>query len=42
MPLIRPMLPYALEAMPWMYPDSVDSYLSLIEAIDRKACGGSL
>jgi len=30
---------YALEAMPWMYPDSVDSYLALIQAIDRPACG---
>ena len=28
---------YALETMPWMYPDSADSYLSLIRAIDRKA-----
>jgi sugar phosphate isomerase/epimerase len=28
---------YTLEPMPWMYPDSVDSYLRLIEAIDRKA-----
>ena len=27
---------YTLEPMPWMYPDSVDSYLSLIEAVDRK------
>ena len=26
---------YALETMPWMYPDSPDSYLELIEAIDR-------
>ncbi len=26
---------YALETMPWMYPDSADSYLTLIEAIDR-------
>lgn len=29
---------YTLETMPWMYPDSVDSYLSLIEAIDRPRC----
>jgi sugar phosphate isomerase/epimerase len=28
---------YTLETMPWMYPDSVDSYLRLIKAIDRKA-----
>jgi sugar phosphate isomerase/epimerase len=26
---------YALETMPWMYPDSADSYLRLIAAIDR-------
>jgi sugar phosphate isomerase/epimerase len=26
---------YTLEPMPWMYPDSVDSYLALIRAIDR-------
>ena len=28
---------YTLEPMPWMYPDSADSYLRLIRAIDRKA-----
>jgi len=28
---------YVLETMPWMFPDSVDSYLGLIRAIDRKA-----
>ena len=28
---------YTLETMPWMYPDSADSYLRLIKAIDRKA-----
>ena len=28
---------YALETMPWMYPDSPDAYLRLIKAIDRKA-----
>lgn len=28
---------YSLETMPWMYPDSPDSYLQLIHAIDRKA-----
>ncbi len=27
---------YALETMPWMYPDSPGSYLELIKAIDRK------
>ena len=27
---------FTLELMPWMYPDSADSYLRLIEAIDRK------
>lgn len=27
---------YALETMQWMYPDSADSYLKLINAIDRK------
>jgi sugar phosphate isomerase/epimerase len=26
---------YALEPMPWMYPDSVESYLALLQAIDR-------
>jgi sugar phosphate isomerase/epimerase len=28
---------YTLEPMPWMYPDSPDSYLRLIAAIDRKS-----
>lgn len=28
---------YSLETMPWAYPDSADSYLRLIRAIDRKA-----
>ena len=28
---------YALETMPWMYPDSPDSYVWLIEAIGRRA-----
>lgn len=28
---------YTLEPMPWMYPDSPDSYLALIKAIDRPA-----
>ncbi len=26
---------YTLETMPWMYPDSADSYLALMKAIDR-------
>ena len=30
---------YTLETMPWMYPDSADSYLRLIKAIDRKQFG---
>jgi sugar phosphate isomerase/epimerase len=30
---------YTLETMPWMYPDSPDSYLRLIKAIDRKQFG---
>lgn len=28
---------YTLETMPWMYPDSPDSYLELIRAINRPA-----
>ncbi len=28
---------YTLETMPWIFPDSPDSYLALIRAIDRKA-----
>lgn len=28
---------YTLETMPWMYPDSPDSYVRLVEAIDRQA-----
>lgn len=28
---------YTLEPMPWMYPDSVEAYRALIEAIDRRA-----
>lgn len=27
---------YTLEAIPWMYPDTVDTYVDLIKAIDRK------
>ena len=30
---------YALETMPWMYPDSVESYGYLLAAIDRPAFG---
>ena len=30
---------YVLEPMPWMYPDSADSYLRLIAAIDRPHFG---
>ncbi|WP_163382287.1 sugar phosphate isomerase/epimerase family protein [Cyclobacterium sp. SYSU L10401] len=30
---------FALEPMPWAYPDSAESYLELIRAIDRKAFG---
>lgn len=28
---------YTLETMPWMYPNSIESYLKLVKAIDRKA-----
>ena len=30
---------FTLEVMPWAYPDSVDSYLRLIKAIDREQFG---
>ncbi|MFC5650649.1 sugar phosphate isomerase/epimerase family protein [Paenibacillus solisilvae] len=30
---------FALEMMPWVFPDSADSYLSLIKSIDRKGFG---
>ena len=30
---------YSLEPMPWMYPDSADSYLALLRAVDRPAFG---
>ncbi len=30
---------FTLECMPWSYPDSVDSYLKLIKAIDREQFG---
>ncbi len=29
---------YTLETMPWMYPDSPESYRDLLEAIDRAQC----
>jgi sugar phosphate isomerase/epimerase len=28
---------YALEPMPWMYPDTAESYLALLAAVDREA-----
>ena len=31
---------YALETMPWMYPDSADNYLRLFHAIDRPGAFG--
>jgi len=30
---------YTLEPMPWMYPDSIESYLALVRAIDRPQFG---
>lgn len=30
---------YTLETMPWMYPDSADTYLRLIKAVDRRQFG---
>ncbi len=30
---------FALEAMPWSFPDSTDTYLQLLKAIDRKRFG---
>ena len=33
---------YSLEPMPWMYPDTADSYLRLIEAIGRKGFAAHL
>ena len=30
---------YTLETMPWMFPDSVESYVRLIEAVDRERFG---
>ena len=29
---------WTLETMPWMLPDSADSYLALVQAIDRERC----
>jgi len=29
---------YTLEAMPWVFPDSPQNYLELVQAIDRKQC----
>lgn len=37
---VRPVRSYfALEAMPWSFPDSTDTYLKLIRAIDRERFG---
>lgn len=33
---------YTLETMPWMYPDSADSYVALLKAIDRPHCAAHL
>lgn len=33
---------YSLEPMPWMYPDTADSYLELIRCIDRKGFGAHI
>lgn len=33
---------YSLEPMPWMYPDTPESYLDLIKAIDRKGFAAHL
>jgi sugar phosphate isomerase/epimerase len=33
---------YSLEPMPWMYPDTADSYVRLIESIDRKGFAAHL
>ncbi|HPG41422.1 MAG TPA: sugar phosphate isomerase/epimerase [bacterium] len=33
---------FTLEPMPWAYPDSPDSYLELLKAIDRKQCAAHL
>lgn len=40
---VRPEITFfTLEPMPWMYPDSPDSYLELIKAIDRRAFAAHL
>ena len=40
---VKPIRTYfTLETMPWAYPDSPDSYLRLIKAIDRKAFAAHL
>lgn len=36
------MTAYSLEPMPWMYPDTPESYLELIQAIDRKGFAAHL
>lgn len=33
---------YSLEPMPWMYPDTPESYLALMKAVDRKAFAAHL
>lgn len=33
---------YSLEPMPWMYPHTPDSYLALIEAVDRERFGAHI
>lgn len=33
---------YSLEPMPWMYPDTADSYVRLIQSIDRKGFAAHL
>jgi len=33
---------YTLETMPWMYPDSADSYVALLKAIERPQCAAHL
>ncbi len=33
---------FAIESLPWSYPDSADSYLDLIKAIDRKSLAVNL
>lgn len=33
---------YSLEPMPWMYPDSADSYVDLLRAVDRKGFAAHL